>query len=101
MLTSIDLSWELKMNMIVWGVAGALLGWASFTYLSYSEGRGMVASLIVGAVGGLMGGHLLAPIMGAAATVPDSFSLLALIVALGSAAALLFVGGKIHERFGF
>ena len=89
------------MNMIVWGVAGALLGWVTFTYLNYSEGRGMVLSLVVGAVGGIVGGHLLAPIMGAAATIPDSFSVLALMVALGSAAALLFVGDKIHERFGF
>jgi uncharacterized membrane protein YeaQ/YmgE (transglycosylase-associated protein family) len=88
------------MNMIVWGVGGALLGWMSFTYLNYSEGRGMILSLIVGAVGGIVGGHLLAPIMGVTATIPDTFSVVALVIALGSAAALLFLGEQIHERFG-
>jgi len=88
------------MNIMIWIVAGAAAGWASFAYLKFSEGRGMVISLIVGAAGGMIGGKLLAPMLGATASAAGDFSAMALLVALATAAALLFVGDRIHERFG-
>jgi uncharacterized membrane protein YeaQ/YmgE (transglycosylase-associated protein family) len=91
---------EDDMNIVVWALAGAALGWITFSYFKLSEGRGMAVSLIVGAVGGLAGGHLIAPLLGLAASVPDSFSAVPLLVALASAGALLFIGDRIYERFG-
>ena len=88
------------MEMIVWLLAGAVVGWVSFTFFKYSEGRGMFVSLVIGATGALIGGHLLAPAVGAAAAVAGTFSAAAFFVALASAGALLFVGDRIHDRFG-
>ena len=88
------------MNIMIWIVAGAAAGWASFTYLKFSEGRGIFLSLIIGACGGMLGGKLLAPMLGASAGAAGDFSVATLFVALATAGALLFVGDKIHDRFG-
>ena len=88
------------MDIMIWIVAGAAAGWAAFAYLKLSEGRGMVVSLIVGASGAVIGGKLLAPMLGASASAAGDFSVMALFVAIATAAALLFAGDKIHERFG-
>ena len=50
------------MNIVMWMLAGAILGWIGFTYLRFNEGRGMMISVIIGAVGGLVGGNMIAPL---------------------------------------
>ena len=87
------------MNIMIWIVAGAAAGWASFAYLKFSEGRGMVISLIVGAAGGMIGGKLLAPMLGVGAAAPDAFSIASLFIATFVAAALLFVAHYIYNTW--
>jgi uncharacterized membrane protein YeaQ/YmgE (transglycosylase-associated protein family) len=89
------------MNLIIWILAGGVIGWASFAFLKFSEGRGMVVSIVVGATGGVVGGKLLAPMLGFSAAAPEGFSAAALLLALMAAAGLLFIGDRIHARFGF
>jgi uncharacterized membrane protein YeaQ/YmgE (transglycosylase-associated protein family) len=88
------------MDIVMWMLAGSVIGWAGFVHLGFNEERGMSASVIIGAIGGVVGGKLLAPMLGAAAAAPGEFSLAVLIVALASAAACLAAANKIHERFG-
>ncbi len=88
------------MDMMIWILAGAVIGWASFAYLKFSEGRGMLASVGIGATGGLVGGKLLAPMLGFSAA-PGDFSPAALLLAFMAAAGLLFIGDRIHARYGF
>ena len=89
------------MDMMIWILAGAVIGWASFAYLKFSEGRGMPASVGIGATGGLVGGKLLAPMLGFSAATPGDFSAAALLLAFMAAAGLLFIGDRIHARYGF
>ena len=89
------------MNMMIWILAGAVIGWASFAYLKFSEGRGMPASVGIGATGGFVGGKLLAPLLGFSAAPPGDFSAAALLLAFMAAAGLLFIGDQIHARYGF
>ena len=88
------------MNIVMWMVAGAALGWAGYAVLHYNESRGMLISMIIGVAGGVAGGKLVAPMFGVIDSIPEAFSMAALICALASAAVLLFVGDKVHARFG-
>lgn len=88
------------MNMAMWILAGAALGWVGFSYLQFNEERGLVVSAIIGAVGGLIGGKLIAPMFGAVEAVPDAFSISALVFAAIVAAGVLFAGNLIHSKWG-
>jgi uncharacterized membrane protein YeaQ/YmgE (transglycosylase-associated protein family) len=88
------------MDMIIWGVAGAMLGWAAFTYIDLNEERGMVISMIGGAAGALLGGRLVAPMFGAVAPLDGGFSAFPLVIAALTSAACLFAADKAYRRFG-
>ena len=88
------------MNIVMWMLAGGILGWVGYAFLSFNEERGMVVSVIIGAVGGFFGGKLIAPMFTAAATVPDAFSFAALFFATAVAAAFLAVGNLAYKRWG-
>ena len=89
-----------SMNIIMWMVAGAAIGWAAYAVLHFNEDRGMIVSVVIGLLGGVVGGKLVAPMFGVVASIPDAFSMAALACALGSAAVVLFVGDQVHARFG-
>ena len=88
------------MNIVMWIVAGGILGWVGFAFVGFNEDRGMVVSVIIGSVGGLFGGKLIAPMFTAAATIPDAFSLSAVFFAAAVAAAFLAVGDLVDKRWG-
>lgn len=88
------------MNTIMWILAGAAIGWAAFTLLGLSENRGRFMSMTVGAIGGIIGGQLLAPLVSSPAVVAGDFSLPALFIAALVASACLLVGNLIENRFG-
>jgi len=88
------------MNIAMWVLAGGMLGWIGFTILRANAERGMVISIVIGAVGGLFGGNVLAPMLGAIVDTPNDFSLFSLVIALASAAACLVIGNLVSDRFG-
>lgn len=87
------------MDVIVWILAGGALGWVAFSYMGLSEDRGMMISVIIGAVGGVFGGKLIAPMFSGAAAVPDAFSVTALLFAGVVATAFLVVGNLVYNRW--
>ena len=88
------------MNIVMWMLAGGILGWVGCAFLGFNEERGMVVSVIIGTAGGLFGGKLIAPMFTAAAAVPEAFSLSALFFAAAVAAAFLAVGNLVGKRWG-
>ncbi len=88
------------MNIVMWMLAGGILGWVGHAFLGFNEERGMVVSAIIGTVGGLFGGKLIAPMFTAAAAVPETFSLSALFFAAAVAAAFLAIGNLVGKRWG-
>jgi uncharacterized membrane protein YeaQ/YmgE (transglycosylase-associated protein family) len=88
------------MELVLWVAAGAAMGWLAITKMGLNEQRGMIVSIIIGAVGGVIGGKLVAPLFGAVATVPGDFSLAGFFVVLASAVACLMLGNLVHNRFG-
>lgn len=88
------------MNIAMWLVAGAVLGWIGFTYLKFNEERGPMVSAIIGGIGGVIGGQLIAPMFTAPPAVVGAFSMAALIFAGVVAAAFLAVGNLVHHKWG-
>ena len=88
------------MDIVIWTLAGGGLGWAAFTLFRINEERGTVASIIIGALGGVIGGQLLAPMMSSAPVVSGDFNIQALFIAAVSASACLAIGNMIERRFG-
>ena len=88
------------MELVLWVAAGAAIGWLAFTKMGLNEQRGMMVSIILGAIGGVIGGKLVAPMFGAVAAVPGEFSIAGLLVVMTSAVACLLLGNLVHSRFG-
>jgi uncharacterized membrane protein YeaQ/YmgE (transglycosylase-associated protein family) len=88
------------MDIVLWMLTGSVLGWVGCTYLRFNQGRGVVVSVIIGALGGFLGGAIVAPIFTAAAAVPGDFSVFALFYAAAVAAAFLVLGSMVHDRWG-
>ena len=86
------------MTTALWVMAGALLGWLGYAYLSLMRGPGALYSIGIGVIGALVGGKLVAPMFVDATAVQGAFSLGALLLATASAAAFLVVGSLIHSR---
>ena len=84
------------MNVAIWILAGGLLGWAGYAVLAANEARGVFASVIIGAIGGVAGGKLLGPLLGATG---NELSLLSLAVAIVGATAFLAIGNLISVRY--
>jgi uncharacterized membrane protein YeaQ/YmgE (transglycosylase-associated protein family) len=88
------------MELVLWVAAGAAIGWLAINKMGMNENRGTIVSIIIGAIGGVIGGKLVAPMFGAVATVPGDFSLAGILVVAASAFACLFLGNVVHNRFG-
>ena len=88
------------MELFLWAAAGAVLGWVAIAKMGMNEQRGTLVSIIIGAAGGIAGGKLLAPMLGAVAAVPGQFSMAALVVVMMTAAGCLALGNLVHNRFG-
>jgi uncharacterized membrane protein YeaQ/YmgE (transglycosylase-associated protein family) len=88
------------MNIPMWIIAGAVVGWIACSMLNVNEKRGLAVSIVVGAVGGFLGGNVLAPMLGAAVDTPNDFSGFSLLIAMGTAAGCLVVGSLLGRRYG-
>lgn len=88
------------MNFAMWVLAGGVLGWIGFSMLDINRERGMIISVIIGALGGLLGGNVLAPMLGAVADTPNNFNMFSLVIAMASAAACLAIGNLVSDRYG-
>jgi uncharacterized membrane protein YeaQ/YmgE (transglycosylase-associated protein family) len=87
------------MNIAMWVLAGGVLAWFGQAFLGFNEKRNLMVTLLIGAVGGFFGGKVLAPLFTTASSVAGEFSSAALIFAVAAAAAFLFAGNLIYERW--
>jgi len=88
------------MNLVLWTLAGGLLGWGAYSILGYNEERGVKVSMALGIAGGFLGGKVVGPMFGASAAMMGDFNAPALFFAAAIAAAFLFVGNVVHDRWG-
>ena len=79
------------MNFIIWLVIGGLIGWVASMVMKTDAQQGMILNVIVGIVGAMLGGWLLAPMFGTGTINSNDFSLAGLGVSLLGAIVLLAI----------
>jgi uncharacterized membrane protein YeaQ/YmgE (transglycosylase-associated protein family) len=79
------------MNFIIWLVVGGLIGWVASMIMRTDAQQGMILNVVVGIVGALLGGWLIAPMLGTGTINSNDFSLAGLGVSLLGAVILLAI----------
>jgi uncharacterized membrane protein YeaQ/YmgE (transglycosylase-associated protein family) len=89
------------MNFIIWLVVGGLIGWIASKIMNTDAQQGIILNVVVGIIGSMLGGWLIAPLVGAGTINQSDFSIAGLFVSLVGAVILLgivnfFRRGKIR-----
>jgi uncharacterized membrane protein YeaQ/YmgE (transglycosylase-associated protein family) len=79
------------MNFIIWIVVGGILGWLASIVMRTDASQGMLLNIIVGIIGALLGGWLLAPLFGTGTINQNDFSISSLLVSFLGAVILLAI----------
>ncbi len=78
-------------GLIVWLLAGALVGWIASMIMGTDAQQGAILNIVVGVIGALLGGFLLGPVFGTGTINTADFSLAGLLVSLVGAIILLAI----------
>jgi uncharacterized membrane protein YeaQ/YmgE (transglycosylase-associated protein family) len=79
------------MNFIIWIVVGGILGWLASLVMRTDAQQGMLLNVVVGIIGALLGGWLLAPLFGTGTINQNDFSISSLLVSFLGAVVLLAI----------
>lgn len=79
------------MNFLIWIVIGGVLGWLASLVMKTDAQQGLLLNIIVGIVGALLGGWLLAPLFGTGTINQNDFSISSLLVSFLGAVILLAI----------
>ena len=79
------------MNFIIWLIVGGLIGWVASMIMRTDAQQGVILNVVVGIVGALLGGWLLAPMLGTGTINSSDFSIAGLGVSLLGAVILLAI----------
>ena len=89
------------MNILIWVITGSFAAWVGINVFHINEDRGLIVSSIIGAVGAVIGGNMIAPLLSSPAIEPAlAFSPFVLMVALATAATCLIVSNFVVKRYG-
>ena len=76
-------------NFIIWLIEGGIVGWLASMVMRTDAQQGIVLNVIVGIVGSIIGGLLIAPLLGAGSINQGNFSPMGLVVSFIGAVILL------------
>lgn len=79
------------MNFIIWIVVGGIIGWLASMVMRTNAQQGMFLNIVVGIVGAMLGGWLIAPLLGQGTINSNDFSLGGLAVSFIGALILLAI----------
>jgi uncharacterized membrane protein YeaQ/YmgE (transglycosylase-associated protein family) len=79
------------MSFLIWIIIGGVLGWLASMVMRTDAQQGIILNIIVGIVGALLGGWLLAPLFGTGTINQDDFSIGSLLVSFLGAIILLAI----------
>lgn len=79
------------MNFIFWIVIGGILGWLASIIMKTNAQQGLFLNIVVGVVGALLGGWLLAPLFGTGTINQNDFSIGSLLISFLGALILLAI----------
>ena len=79
------------MNFIIWLIVGGLIGWIASIIMHTNGQQGVILNIVVGIIGALLAGFLLAPLFGTGTINQGDFSLSGLLISLVGAIILLAI----------
>ena len=79
------------MNVIIMLIVGGLIGWIASMIMRTNAQQGIILNIVVGIVGALLAGLLLAPLFGTGSITQGDFSLSGLLISLVGAVILLAI----------
>lgn len=79
------------MNFIIWLVVGGIIGWVASMIMRTDGQQGIFLNVVVGIIGAMLGGWLIAPLIGGGTINQNDFSLSGLVVSLLGAIILLAI----------
>ena len=79
------------MNFIIWLIVGGIIGWLASLVMRTDAQQGIGLNIVVGIIGALLGGWIVAPLLGAGTINQNDFSLAGLGVSLLGAIILLAI----------
>ncbi|MFL6716127.1 GlsB/YeaQ/YmgE family stress response membrane protein [Noviherbaspirillum sp. 1P10PC] len=79
------------MNFIIWLVVGGIIGWLASIVMRTDAQQGMFLNIVVGIIGAMLGGFLLAPMFGTGTINQNDFSLSSLFISFLGAIVLLMI----------
>jgi uncharacterized membrane protein YeaQ/YmgE (transglycosylase-associated protein family) len=86
------------MNFIIWLIVGGILGWIASLVMKTDAQQGIGLNIVVGIVGALIGGWLIAPMLGTGTINQGDFSISSLIASLIGAIILLAIVGFFRRK---
>ena len=85
------------MNLIVWLVVGGVIGWIASLVMKTDGQQGIVLNIVVGIVGAVLAGYVIAPLVGVSTINQGNFTLSGLVVSLGGSVILLALVNLLHR----
>ena len=79
------------MNLIIWLVVGGVLGWLASIVMKTDAQQGILLNVVVGIVGALVAGFVIAPLFGTGTINSNDFSMSGLLVSFVGAIVLLAI----------
>ncbi len=79
------------MGIILWIIVGGIIGWIASIIMRTNAQQGVLLNIVVGIVGALLAGFLLAPLFGTGTINANDFSLPSLLISLLGAVVLLAI----------
>jgi uncharacterized membrane protein YeaQ/YmgE (transglycosylase-associated protein family) len=86
------------LNLILWILFGALVGWLASLITGRNERMGCLANIVVGILGALVGGFIVDVLLPGNQGVSAGFNLWSILVALLGAVVVLLVFGWFRGR---
>ena len=79
------------MNLIIWLVVGGVLGWLASLVMRTDGQQGIFLNVVVGIIGALIAGFVIAPMFGTGTINTNDFSISGLLVSFIGAIVLLAI----------
>ena len=79
------------MNILIWLVVGGFLGWVASLVMRTDGQQGIILNVVVGIIGALVAGFLIAPMFGTGTINTNDFSIAGMLVSLVGAVVLLAI----------
>jgi uncharacterized membrane protein YeaQ/YmgE (transglycosylase-associated protein family) len=79
------------MNFIIWLVVGGIIGWLASLVMKTDAQQGIGLNIVVGIIGALLGGWIVAPLLGSGTINQNDFSVTGLVASFIGALILLAI----------